>query len=177
MASSYSCPHCGSSIETTLLAGDWARCPACSAASHVPVTADRPASEVNQPPSLEESARRREESIDRDLGRDVRRDLAILFGGLWFLTVLQFHGCGRSEMSQHGLSFQLGAAVPPSVPLLALLEPDYGPAIFYGSLSLLVIAAWMSAVRHPRSRWRRVAAPAIIVIYWFLLWFPMALGI
>ncbi len=108
--------------------------------------------------------------------RQVHRSLLRLFIIGWACVALQLHGCLHHEVWPHGPLPRLMAAVPPIVPVVFIVWGKVGPASIAVLGTLITVGLWLVAVRKPAQAFYRIAARFAIILYWLLLWFPMALS-
>jgi hypothetical protein len=106
----------------------------------------------------------------------VHRSLLKLYLIFWLCVVLHLHGVMHREVWPWGPMARLIAAVPPITPIMAMIRGQSGPATITMLATAVVAGVWLLAVRKPTQAPLRVAARGAIVVYWLVLWFPIALG-
>jgi hypothetical protein len=108
--------------------------------------------------------------------RAVHRSLLKLYLIFWACVVLHLHGVMHREVWPHGPVPRLMCAVPPISPIVWVTWGRGQEAALSILFTLIAAALWVVAVRHPPEPFLRVMARVAIVLYWLVLWFPMALG-
>jgi hypothetical protein len=106
----------------------------------------------------------------------VHRSLLKLYVVFWLGVVLHLHGVMHGEVWPEGPMVRVAAAVPPIIPIVFVAWGKAGAAFCTILVTLGAGALWFLAVRKPREDSWRVLARVAIVIYWVVLWFPLALG-
>jgi hypothetical protein len=108
--------------------------------------------------------------------RTVHRSLLKLYLVFWLCVVLHLHGVMHREVWPWGPMARIMAAVPPILPVVFIAWGKVGAAFYTSLVTLVAGVLWFLAVRKPQDGSWRVFARLAIVIYWLVLWFPLALG-